>query len=159
MALLSFDEIRAKVATEVKTEDVEVPSLGGSVRISRLGAEHKISLGLQYQSYPRTADGKKLANSADIAEFNMLLLAASIVDESGGHPFATPYGREVLNGIDPSDLMMLANRAVTLNGMDKSDPLQDAKKNLSEALNGNSLSLSAENSADHSSTPTISSPA
>ena len=157
MALLSFDEIRAKVATEVKTEDVEVPSLGGSVRISRLGAEQKIALGLQYQSYPRTADGKRLANSADIAEFNMLLLAASIVDESGGHPFANAYGREVLNGIDPSDLMMLANCAVTLNGMDK-DPLEDAKKNLSEAPSGNSPSPSVESLADHSSTPTICSP-
>lgn len=144
MPLLSFDEIRAKVAAEQKTEDVFVPSLGGDVRLVKLGAQQKISLGLRYQGYDRTADGKSLANPDDLAEFNALLLAASVVDANGVRFFATPVGREVMNGIDPNDLMMLANKAVSLNGMDKADPLDDAKKNLSEAAIGDSLSTSAD---------------
>lgn len=145
MALLTFEQIREKCHANIKTEDVFVPSLGGDIRIAKLGAEQKISLGMRSQTYERVKDedGKThFANHDDLAEFNVVLLCMCIVDERGEHPFNTPAGRQLINNIDSNDIIMLAKRAITLNGMDREDALEDAKKNLSDQ-DTNSPSLSA----------------
>lgn len=141
---LSFEEIRAKVQANLKTEDVLCPSLGGEVRIAMLGAEQKIALGLRYQGYPRDPSGKKLLREEDSAEFHALVVGASIVDEAGNRPFATPEGRQIINAIDSEDVMAIAVRAIALNGMDKDDPLEDAKKNSTAATTGSSPLPSAD---------------
>lgn len=156
MPLLSFDEIRAKAHATDEFCDVTLlsePFAGSSIRIGKLGAEQKISLGIRYQGYERNADGTRLKNPEDIAEFQILLVAAAARDEQGNSLFVGREGRTALNCIDHNDIVLLANQASRLNGMDRDDAVEDAKKNLSNVPTGSSP-LSCADSLEDSPTPT-----
>jgi len=141
--LLNLDQIRQKIHAEQETLDVTVPSLGGDIRLSRLGAREKMHLGQVFQSYPRGKDGKP--GQDDLVSFSALLLSKCTVDEAGTLFLDNAEGRALLNCLEPEELLELGNKAATLNKMTE-DATEDAKKNLSDAPTGDSPSDCAENS-------------
>lgn len=141
--LLSLEKIREKVHAEQTTEDISVPSLGGDIRISRLGAREKMQLGQVFQGYERGKDGKP--SQSDLVSFSALLLSKCAIDDGGKLYLDNEEGRALLNRLEPEELLELGNQAAALNKMTE-DSADDAKKNLSDAQTSDSPSGCAENS-------------
>ena len=76
MSILTRETILA--AQDLLTEDVPVPEWGGTVRVRMFTGTERDA----FASSLVGADGK-----TDLTNYRARLLAASIVDESGAHPF------------------------------------------------------------------------
>lgn len=123
MAILSKDAILG--ADDIKTEDIEVPEWGGSVRVA-------VMSGAARDRFMELNTGKDIPASL----FQARLLASTVVDESGGLLFSVD-DVEALRNKSRTALDTLSEAAMRLNGL-KAEAVEDAAKNSEAAQSGDS---------------------
>lgn len=120
-------------AADLKTEAVEVPEWGGTVRIS-------VMSGLARDQFLAQQNEK-----AAFSEFQSRLLVSTIVDDAN-QPIFTADDIDALRGKNQAVLSRLSEVAMRLNGMEPK-AVENAAKNSEAAPSGDSGSNSALTSA------------
>lgn len=95
---------------KLKTADVELPELGGSVRLRALGA---VAFSAVQAKLPQER------TSEDITRFNVELLSRMIVDDDGLAYLDSDDGRQTLAELPLSAMIVLGEAAAELNGTAK----------------------------------------
>lgn len=130
--ILGLEDLK-KLSKPARTEDVELPGIG-SVRLKQMGAQERMALGVELM------EQEDATCAADVfAKLWFEVLCHSIVDGAGNRIFATPEGRTILEGIEPSLLMPIGLKALNMHGFTESSmkkALEDAKKNSPETESG-----------------------
>jgi hypothetical protein len=131
MALLSREQILT--ASDIRTEDVEVPEWGGSVRVRAL-------TGVERDAYETTivnirSDGSKVMN---LRNLRARLVAVSCVDEDGNRLFTDADAMELGNR-SASALERVFDVAQKLSGLSASD-VEELAEGFGDAPSGDSTS-------------------
>lgn len=140
--VLGLEDLK-KFSKPLKTQDVEVPALGGTVRLSEINASDRLSLLIALKS----REGESDADVIGAMWFDVLCY--SIIDETGARPFKTKEGREILQSMQTHLLAEVSSAAMDLNGFTEEAiklALETAEKNLQAAQLGNLPLSCAENS-------------
>ncbi len=95
---------------KLKTTDVELPELGGSVRLRQLGA---VAFAATQAKLPEDP------TSEQVTRFNVELLAQMVVDDSGVTYLDSDEGRAILAGLPLTAMLELGQAAADLNGTSK----------------------------------------
>lgn len=123
MGVVNFETFKRTLAERSPAVDVSCPEVGGSVRLRRLSAAVGLAIGKQYNGLPKV-DGKP--RDDDMIELYVLLLANSIVDESGELFLQSEEGKAHLRSLSFGTISELGSEALILNGMAERTKKNDA---------------------------------
>lgn len=121
MGTLSRDQILG--ADDRKTDEVEVPEWGGSVRIRSMS-------GAELQEYVRAVAETK--DEVDNVDDVLLLVHFSIVDDSGNRLFPAKDDVKLLAEKNIHVLNKIAQACMGVNGLDQKEVVADLKGTASE---------------------------
>ena len=144
MTLLSKSAILA--ADDLKTEDVEVPEWGGTVRVRAFSGRERDA----FEASLVRGDGKD--RKVDLTNMRARLVALTVVDDSGQKVF-TQDDVDLLGAKSGAALDRVFSVAQKLNGLSGAD-VEELTKNSSGAPSADSISASP--SLSDSPTPTTS---
>lgn len=133
MSILSKAMILA--AVDLKTQDIEVPEWGGTVRVAAMSGKARDEF------YAQQGDGK-VAYSL----FSARVLVATVVGEDG-QPLFEEADIELLRAKSQAAMDRVLAVALRLNGLGPA-AIEDAEKNSGAALSGDSGSASPSLSAN-----------
>ena len=134
-------------ADDMRSEDVNVPEWGGTVRVRALSARQRDA----FEATLVSGEGKK--RRADLANVRAKLVGMCLVDDSGARLF-TDAEAVALGAKSGAAMDRVFSVCQRLAGLTQED-VEELTKNSSPGLNGSSLSNSA--SPSDTLTPTISS--
>lgn len=144
MTLLTKSSILA--ADDLKTEDVDVPEWGGTVRVSAFSGRERDA----FEESLVRGDGKD--RKVDLTNMRARLVALTVVDESGQKVF-THDDVDLLGAKSGAALDRVFSVAQKLNGLSGAD-VEELTKNSNGAPSADSISASP--SLSDSPTPTTS---
>ena len=144
MTLLTKSAILA--ADDLKTEDVDVPEWGGTVRVRAFSGRERDA----FEASLVRGDGKD--RKVDLTNMRARLVALTVVDESGQKVF-TQDDVDLLGAKSDAALDRVFSVAQKLNGLSGAD-VEELTKNSSGAPSADSISASP--SLSDSPTPTTS---
>lgn len=131
MSLLSRDAILS--ADDIKTQDVEVPEWGGTIRLRAMTGTERDKL---EASTVQTRGGKA---SMNMLNFRARLVAACAVDESGQRLFISDEDVKRLGNKNAAALNRVAEVASQISGMSESD-VEELTEGFDDAPNESSTS-------------------
>jgi hypothetical protein len=137
MGFLTRDEILK--ADDLKTEDVNVPEWGGTVRIKTLTGNERD----EYEFRMVGSNGQD--RDENIRKIRSYLLCAVLVDEAGNLMFPAINDIERIGQKSSKALQRVFDRAAAMNGLNKED-VESLAKNSDSGQSGDSGSSSAANS-------------
>lgn len=131
MSFLTRDQILN--ADDLKTENVDVPAWGGTVRVRTLTGKDRDAFA---ESLPVLPDG-----TTDVSNYRAALLAYTIVDENGALVFSKD-DVIALGNKSAGAIVTVFSVADRLNGI-SNNAVKEIEKNSDAATSGGSTSVSA----------------